>query len=119
MSQKASPPRLVMCGYTTASTALAAMAASTAEPPARSASRPASDASAWGHVTIPCRARVSGLSVSTLSLELRLAPPRVSLERALHPDLGAAITVVVRHLEESVGAVEMHRGLQLPLAVEP
>ena len=66
------------------------------------------------------RARVSGLSVSTLSLEPRLAP-RVSreLERALHPDLGAAVAVVVRHLDEPVGAVEVHRGLEPALAVEP
>src|SRR5262249_19168861 len=56
MSQNASPPMLVMCGYTTASTAPAAMAASTAEPPAARTSAPASEARACGHATIPDRA---------------------------------------------------------------
>lgn len=46
MSQNASPPTDVMCGYTTFRTALVAMAASTAEPPARSAPIPAAEARA-------------------------------------------------------------------------
>src|SRR5262245_2673265 len=63
MSQKASPPTPVMCGYTTLSTALAAMAASTAEPPAFKTSTPALDASAWGHDTIPRNASAGGRPV--------------------------------------------------------
>jgi hypothetical protein len=63
ISQNASPPSPVMCGYTTAKTALAAIAASTAEPPARKMSTPALEASACGDVTIPRGASVTGRPV--------------------------------------------------------
>jgi hypothetical protein len=48
----------------TASAALAAIAASTAEPPDCSASTPACEASAWGETTMPCGAMVTGRPVS-------------------------------------------------------
>src|SRR5712691_6311869 len=69
MSQKASPPSPTMCGWTTDSTALAAMAASTAEPPAFSTSTPASEASGCGQVTMPRGASVGGrpMGKSTMS----------------------------------------------------
>ena len=54
---------LVMWGYSTASAALVAMAASTAEPPARRTSTPAAEASEWGEVTSPLGARVTGRPV--------------------------------------------------------
>ena len=57
--QNASPPTLVMCGYTTERTADAAMAASIADPPARSTSTPAADASVCGLATMPDRARAA------------------------------------------------------------
>src|SRR4029079_16557964 len=72
MSQKASPPRLVMCGYTTARTALAAIAASTAEPPPRNTSTPAADASECGDVTMPEGARVTGRPVGIFNRASRV-----------------------------------------------
>src|SRR5438309_2885973 len=53
-----------MCGYSTDSAAPAAIAASTAEPPARSASTPAAEASECGEATMPRDAIVGGLPVS-------------------------------------------------------
>lgn len=47
----------------TASAALVAIAASTAEPPALKTSTPAADASAWGQVTMPLGASVEGRPV--------------------------------------------------------
>src|SRR5437763_8198327 len=52
-----------MCGYSTDSAAPAAIAASTAEPPARSASTPAAEASECGEATMPLGASVAGLPV--------------------------------------------------------
>src|SRR5258708_40163351 len=52
-----------MCGYSTESAAPVAMAASTAEPPARSASPPAAEASECGEATMPLGAIVAGLPV--------------------------------------------------------
>src|SRR5215471_15863989 len=69
-----------MCGYTTLRTALAATAASTAEPPARRTSRPAPDASACGHATMPRNASVAGRAL------VRNAPPA----RTRSPGLGEA-----------------------------
>src|SRR6185437_131250 len=113
MSQNESPPTLVMCGYTTARTAAAAMAASTAEPPACSACTPAWEASVCGEATMPRYASVAGRAAS----KMRLAPSR--RQRQLHPDVRARIAVVVVDLPESVAAVEPHRGGQPLLAVEP
>jgi hypothetical protein len=64
MSQNASPPMPQPLGMTTASAALVAMAASTAEPPARSTPRPAAVARWWGATTAPCRPRASGAGTS-------------------------------------------------------
>src|SRR5262245_52945322 len=96
MSQNASPPTPVMCGYTTLRTALAAMAASTAEPPALRTSVPASEASACGQTTIPRNASVAGRPV------VRAAAPRGEGERLLRvrqadrlADLGELAGVVV------------------------
>jgi hypothetical protein len=63
ISQNASPPMLVMCGYKTANAALVAIAASTADPPARNTSTPAAEASACGEVTMPLGASVTGRPV--------------------------------------------------------
>src|SRR5258708_19723493 len=52
-----------MCGYSTDRAAPDAIAASTAEPPARSASTPAEEASACGETTMPRVAIVGGLPV--------------------------------------------------------
>src|SRR5580765_4909970 len=52
-----------MCGYSTESAAPVAIAASTAEPPARSASTPAAEASECGEATMPLGAIVAGLPV--------------------------------------------------------
>src|SRR6267142_3203530 len=52
-----------MCGYSTDSAAPVASAASTAEPPARSASTPAAEASECGEATMPRVAMVAGLPV--------------------------------------------------------
>src|SRR5882724_571534 len=52
-----------MCGYSTESAAPVAIAASTAEPPARSASTPAEEASECGETTMPRDAIVGGLPV--------------------------------------------------------
>src|SRR5258708_19731086 len=52
-----------MCGYSTDRAAPVAIAASTAEPPARSASTPAEEASACGETTMPRVAIVGGLPV--------------------------------------------------------
>src|SRR5262245_22768011 len=66
-----------MCGYTTLRTALAAMAASTAEPPAFSTSMPAAEARAWGHVTMPRKARVTGRPVITRMPQTLTARPAI------------------------------------------
>src|SRR5262245_27325103 len=60
ISHTLSPPSPFMCGYTTAMVAAAAMAASRALPPARSAATPEAEASAWGEATMPRVARDSG-----------------------------------------------------------
>src|SRR5258705_13665575 len=52
-----------MCGYSTDSAAPVAIAASTAEPPARSAATPAAEASECGEATMPLGAIVAGLPV--------------------------------------------------------
>src|SRR5712691_1611134 len=52
-----------MCGYSTESAAPVAIAASTAEPPARSTSAPAAEASECGEATMPLGAIVAGLPV--------------------------------------------------------
>src|SRR6266568_8632445 len=52
-----------MCGYSTDRAAPVAIAASTAEPPARSASTPAAEASECGEATMPLGAIVAGLPV--------------------------------------------------------
>src|SRR3990167_9840133 len=59
-----------MCGYSTASAPLAAIAASIAEPPARSASTPACDARTCGQATMPLGARATGRPVNVISLGL-------------------------------------------------
>src|SRR5471032_3181113 len=51
--QKQSPPMPVLCGSTTPSTAVAATAASTALPPARSTSMAVSVASGWEVAAMP------------------------------------------------------------------
>src|SRR5690242_19445638 len=112
ISQNPSPPTLVMCGYTTASTAEAAMAASTAEPPACSTCTPAWEASACGEATMPRYASVAGRTAS----RMRLASFR--RQRQLHPDVRARIAVVVGDLAEAVATVEPHRRGQPVLAVE-
>src|SRR5262245_43147495 len=89
-----------MCGYTTPRAALAAIAASTAEPPAFSASTPAPDASACGHVTMPRNASVGGREIVRSR-----SPARDSLRRLGKPhrraDLGdlagVVVPVVVEH----------------------
>src|SRR4030088_1570675 len=96
----------------TASTAAAAMAASTAEPPACKTWTPACEASEWGEVTMPRYASVAGRLVS----RMRLAPSR--RERQLHPDVGAGITVVVGDLPEPVAAIEPAPALEPALAVQ-
>ncbi len=53
-----------MWGYSTDSAAPVAMAASTAEPPARSAATPAEEASECGETTMPLGAIVAGLPVA-------------------------------------------------------
>src|SRR6267142_1043510 len=45
-------------------------------------------------------------------------PTPASSERALHPDVCAAVVVVGRDVGEAVGAVEIHRGGELGLRVE-
>src|SRR5262249_16521775 len=97
-----------MCGYTTLSTALAAMAASTAEPPAFRTSTPASDASACGDDTIPRNPSVSGRPVSS-------AP---SSKRELHPVLSPPVPVIVGNLLESATLVEVDRHRHRALRVE-
>ena len=57
MSQNASPPIPQPWGMTTPSTAFVAIAASTADPPARSTPSPAAVARWWGATTAPCRPR--------------------------------------------------------------
>jgi hypothetical protein len=52
-----------MWGYNTDRAAVVASAASTAEPPARSTSTPACEASEWGEVTTPFGAIVTGRPV--------------------------------------------------------
>src|SRR5258708_27557183 len=59
----APPPPLARCGSSTESGAPVAMAASPAEPPARSASTPAAEASECGEATMPLGAIVAGLPV--------------------------------------------------------
>jgi len=49
------------------------MAASTAEPPARSTSLPAAEAKLWGEVTMPRRLRVAGRPVGISKIRLRKA----------------------------------------------
>src|ERR1035437_2606162 len=56
-SRKPPPPRLPAAGCTTARAKPVATAASTALPPARSVSRPASEARWWTLTTMACRAR--------------------------------------------------------------
>jgi hypothetical protein len=53
---------LHMWGYNTASEDAAASAASTAEPPLRKASTPAAEASACGHATMPCLAKLGAMA---------------------------------------------------------
>src|SRR5258706_140234 len=60
MSQNASPPMPQPLGMTTARTAFVAIAASTAEPPARSKPSPAAVARWWGATTAPWRPRARG-----------------------------------------------------------
>src|SRR5687768_7731530 len=116
MSQNASPPVLVMCGYATLSTALAAIAASTAEPPARSASAPAADASACGHATMPRNASV-GARRGLHHLETDRAPDLRDLARVVVP-------VIVEHGADEhrdrdlVGAHELLEQRDLRLAPE-
>ena len=60
ISQNASPPRPQLWGATTPSTAFVAIAASTAEPPARRIARPAALARWWGATTAPWLPRAAG-----------------------------------------------------------
>jgi hypothetical protein len=55
-----SPPTPHMAGCVTASTALVAIAASAAVPPARSTSTPASVAHGWQDETMPSRPSATG-----------------------------------------------------------
>ena len=55
------------CGSTSASTICTAIAASSAEPPARRISRPASAASGWAAATMKRRALQPGLAVQPLA----------------------------------------------------
>ena len=65
-----------MCGYTTAKVAPTATAASTAVPPERSTSRPATVASGWGEATIPRRPRAAGQRVSGIGPVVGSSPFR-------------------------------------------
>ena len=67
ISHTLSPPRPFMCGYTTAMVAAAAMAASSALPPARKAATPDWVASRCGVATMPRGARASGNRVSVMT----------------------------------------------------
>src|SRR5881396_2252954 len=70
-----------MCGYSTESAPPAAIAPSTAEPPARSASTPAAEASECGEATMPLGANVAGLQVFMGNTALPLLR---SQQRMLH-----------------------------------
>src|SRR5262249_37885960 len=127
MSQNASPPTPVMCGYTTLRTALAAMAASTAEPPALRTSVPASEASACGPATIPRNASVAGRPVVRAA-----APSGERLLRVRQADrladlgelAGVIVPVIVEHRADEhrnrdlVGAHELLEQRDARLAPE-
>src|SRR5262249_33582142 len=96
------------------------MAASTAEPPAFRISTPASDASAWGHVTIPRKARVDGRPDSRKLTRARGVGSRAARvpQVELHPDVGPRVAVVVRDLHEPAAPVQVEGGFHAPLGVE-
>src|SRR2546423_15394753 len=82
----------VRCGRTTAQTAAAAIAASTADPPSRSAASPATVARWWPLATMPFAARTVGRCVIAVMLggrpedELDREPPGERRERGhRHP----------------------------------
>src|SRR5712691_8545723 len=91
-----------MCGYSTESAAPAAIAASTAEPPARSASTPAAEASECGEATMPLGAIVAGLPVcmgNTARSALRRAGQQAHHRRhaRLHTELFENVLEMLLH----------------------
>src|SRR5882672_12605111 len=91
-----------MCGYSTDSAAPVAIAASTAEPPARSASTPAAEASECGEATMPLGAIVAGLPVvmgNTSRSTLRRTPQQAHHGRhaRLHAELLENVLEMLLH----------------------
>src|SRR2546430_17307432 len=97
-----------MCGYSTDSAAPVAIAASTAEPPARSASTPAAEASECGEATMPLGASVAGLPMcmgNTARSASRRAGQQAHHRRhaRLHAELFENVLEMLRSEERRVG----------------
>src|SRR5438045_2302089 len=105
-SAKTSPPMAVRCGRTTAHTAAAAIAASTADPPSRSAASPATVARWWPLATMPFAARTVGRCVIAVMLggraedELDREPPSERRERGDGDAEGQRVAGTLDHRHE-------------------
>ena len=103
MSQNASPPIPQPLGMTTPSTAFVAIAASTADPPARSTPSPAAVARWWGATTAPCgrgqaaRARAAGRATSVFIEPESTSAPVFKGRATPDSDMAAAAGIRARY----------------------
>ena len=114
VSQNASPPMPQPLGMTTPSAALVAMAASTAEPPARRTESPASVARWCGATTAPRAPRTSGTGAHGRS---PLMPGRVA--ETTHAARATDVVLLAPQLREREQRDQQHRQGGDEQAVDP